>query len=467
MAAKILFLYPNLNGIRRIPLGISILSSCLKKAGHLVELFDTTFYKQFDEENTRREKLGIVKIVDTSPYYKHVESNDVREGFIQAVKSFTPDIIGISLLQDDYHYTRHIINGIKKITDSFVIAGGVMPTLAPENVLRDLDVDAVMIGEGETAFVELVNEISSGKDPYSVSNLAYRKNGKIKKNQLALIVPMHTLPPHDYTIFNQEHLWRPFVGEMWKTGILELTRGCPYNCTFCANPNLNALYKGRGRIRTRNIDTFIDEAANLKKTYGLNLVAFNDENFLFLKELEEFAKKWTKNIGLPFMAQTRIETIERKKLEILKDAGCVTLMIGIESGDEEYRRKMLSRKYSNDDVVRVFRECREVGIRTTANNIIGYPYETEEHIKKTIELNRLCRSESITIAIFAPYLGCDLYELCIRDGLVVEGIPEVPIPTYKSCLKFPEEHHRMIEFYFNNFQNLVYSDKEIVHLNLP
>jgi radical SAM superfamily enzyme YgiQ (UPF0313 family) len=214
-------------------------------------------------------------------------------------------------------------------------------------------------------------------------------------------------------------------------------------------------------VRSRDVDVFMSEVKALQQKYDLELFAFNDENFLFLKDLESFVAKWKKNIDKPFMIQTRVETITKEKLLLLKDAGCITICIGIESGDEDFRRVELKRNYSNEDVLRVFRLCAEVGIRSTANNIIGYPHETEEHILSTIKLNKLCAPDSITNAIFTPYIGCELFDVCLNEKLILEELSANCTPFYETRLQFSQEHKDMIRFYFDNFNDFVFGDKTI------
>lgn len=461
MAINILFVYPNINGIRRIPLGISILSACAKKAGHQVALFDATFYKKTDFENERRENLGIVKKVDLSRKYSYIPSSRLKNDFRKKIRGFNPDLIAVSFLQDEYYHAQSILSGIKKYTKAFVVAGGVMPTLAPAEVLKEIELDAVMIGEGENAFVKLAEKLAANQDPFTTPNLAYFKNSRLRHNALSPLVDLNDLPFYDYSIFSDEHFWKPFIGHSWRTGYVELTRGCPFSCSFCANPTLNNMYQKQVRIRSKKIDRFMAEALTLKNKYKLELFAFNDENFLFVKDLKEFAVKWKRTIKLPFMIQTRVETISLEKLKLLKEAGCITISIGIESGDEQFRHAVLNRRYSNEQLKQVFADCRTVDIRSTANNMIGFPDETEEQIKQTIKLNRECSPDSLTTAIFAPYLGCTLQQKCVQKGLIAEGVLKADNPTYKSSLNFSPAHKEMISYYFQNFQELVFSAKEI------
>jgi len=165
---KVLFIYPNISGARRIPLAISILSSCLKKAGYSVDVFDATFYQKKDKANDLRVKIGIFKDVDMSSVYTRVEEGDTREDFIKKVASYKPDIIAVTLLQDNYFLSQKILKGVKNYSTAFVVAGGHLPTSDPQKVLSGLDIDAVVMGEGEIAIVELADNIVNKRDPYTL-----------------------------------------------------------------------------------------------------------------------------------------------------------------------------------------------------------------------------------------------------------------------------------------------------------
>lgn len=455
MPARILFIYPNASGIRRIPLGISILSACLKRAGHVVELFDTTFYTKSDTDNDRRESLGIVLKVDMSSVHSMRHEGDPVQDLHEQISAFRPDIIAVSLLQDNYHFAHHLISGIKSVTNAYVVIGGVMPTLVPGFILRSMSADAVIVGEGETAMVQLADMVAMKGDVESTPNLAFLRDGEIIRNHLSSVVDLSSLPDHDYDLFHPEHLWRPFIGKRWKCGYIELTRGCPYSCSFCANSAFNSLYGTHGRMRSRDVARLIEEARRARDRFDLSLFAFSDENFLSMPQMNGFLECWKRDVGIGFMVQTRVETISREKVEALKNAGCLTISIGIESGDLEFRRSVLKRNYSNERAIEAFRICREIGVRTTANNIIGFPGETEVQIRKTIDLNRACEPDSVSVAIFAPYLGSELHEIARKDGLIDDEVPELDALMYASCLKFEREHHEMLRHYFDKFQTLV------------
>ena len=454
---RILLVYPNVHGIRRIPLALSYLSACLKQDGHEVQLFDATFYRPSDEDNDRREELEIVKPVDMSSVYRTHISSDMRSDFIRQIEALDPDVIGVSLLQDNFDLTRGLLAGIKQRSRALVVIGGIMPTLAPELVLKQIDCDAVIVGEGESAFPELVNRLSNHSDWRATRNLRYLDGERLVANPMAAPVDLDTLPPLDYSLFEPEHLWRPFDGACWKAGYFELTRGCPYGCTFCANTTINSLYGAKGRIRHKTVGLFIEQAKKLVADNALNFGVFCDENFLSLRELQEFSRLWAGEIRIPFIIQTRPESITDDRMRLLAEAGCASISIGIESGDEEFRRKILNRNYSNARLIEAFQICKKHGIRTTANNMIGFPMETEANIKETILLNQQCKPDSVSVAIFAPYIGCALYQYCrdndlIDDGSMLSGDAHM----YKTSLNLDASWKQMIARYFDNFNRLVY-----------
>ena len=201
----------------------------------------------------------------------------------------------------------------------------------------------------------------------------------------------------------------------------------------------NKLYKGeKCHIRSKRPERLVDEVHTLANTHNLEFILFGDENFLITPKviLRQLADFWIKGVGLPFFCSARAEFVNEEKIRILKDMGCHTLAIGIECGNEEYRKKFLKRHMSNKKIKDAFDLCKKYGIRTTANNMIGLPYETEEIVKKTIDLNIEIQPDSCSNSIFAPYIGTELHRICVKEKFIEDGIPE-EISMRKSILHMP------------------------------
>ena len=132
--------------------------------------------------------------------------------------------------------------------------------------------------------------------------------------------------------------------------------------------------------------------------------------------LEEFAEKYPAEVGIPFTTACHPKLVTEEKINLLKKAGCVSLSIGIETGDDEYRKKILNRTDSIDDVVQAFTLAKNAGIRTMAFNMMGLPFYTREIYEKTIELNRAAGVKYPTVSFFYPFMGTKLREIAIENN---------------------------------------------------
>ena len=400
-----------------IPVGISLLSSCLKNAGHDIMLFDTTFYRTSDKtgDDARVETLQIKK-TNLAQYGIHPKENMI-EDFQKIISSYEPDIIGFSVVES----THHIMIKLLDVLDSYqgkVIVGGIHATMCPDLILNHKNVDMVCIGEGEGAIVDLANRIEKKEDISGILNIYQKKNGKIEATPTRTLVNMDDLPFQDWSIYEKERLYKPMGGKVWISGPIELQRGCPYSCTFCVNFKLKEKF-GKGYVRQKSIEKFILEVKDKQKQYGINYLYLVAENFLGMddKYFNEFVTYY-QSIKLPFWIETRPETITEEKLKQLKEIGCEGISIGVEHGNDNFRRTMLNRYVSNDVIIKAFKIAKKSGIRVSANNIIGFPEETRELIFDTIELNRTLQPDNIIVNIFCPYRGTKLFDMCVSKGYI-------------------------------------------------
>ena len=198
----------------------------------------------------------------------------------------------------------------------------------------------------------------------------------------------------------------------------------------------------------------------MKKKYFLEIVFFNDENFMMMEEdrLEEFCRKFKERINLPFFIQTRPETLlDEKKVRMLKKTNCATIGIGIESGSEKIRREILNRQTPDYVYEKAFANCNKYKIRTTAYAIMGLPFETEEDILATANFCKKLNAESVGISIFAPYHGTKLRKICIEQGFIEDRYYEDISMRNSSILKMPQLSNEKLEELYYSFNSLVYA----------
>ncbi len=451
---RILFLYPNERGMSTIPPSIAGLSQILKDQGHQTALFDTTFYK-FDDELSIEDSDKITMKTLTNRPVLDIDDDDIHfkkttrsavEDFRSVVNDFKPDLIAVSCTETTF------LRGIKIIDESRNLGiknifGGVFPTFAPNFVMNYSNVDMLCVGEGENAIIDLANSISNEDDYSNVTNLWIRqKNGAIKKNSVSRPVDIDQLPPvTDIGLFGEERFYRPMGGKIRRLLPVETHRGCPYTCAFCNSPAQNRLYgdgdflKGMSFFRKKSMDLVKTEIKNHIEKYDVEYIYFWADTFLAWneKEFNEFCEMYSE-INLPFWCQTRIETIDEEKFKKLKKIGLDRITFGMEHGNEEFRRDVVKRDYSNEDAVKKIKLVEDLGITFSVNNIIGFPDETRELAFDTIELNRRFNSDNTSCSIFVPFHGTELHELCVSKGYLDPNIICAVSNSGESLLNMPQ-----------------------------
>ena len=383
---KILFVNSNLMQKENISLGIAYLSSYIKKQGHKTELMDYTW-------------------------------GGTAQDCLDKIKNTSPDIIGFSPRTGEIPFCFSVAAKIKKqYPDMPVIFGGVHPTVAPEETINNESVDIVCIGEGEDALTELLDRMENNLDISQIKNLWLKKNGQIIRNDVGPIdKDLNTRPFPDRELFDYER----YLNANAYDGEVMASRGCPYNCSYCINSTLGAGYKDKGN---RDVVDVIKEIKFLIENYKINRITFQDEMFTINKGwLREFSEKYSINFSLPFMCNARVETLDSEVCDLLKNAGCSSLNVGVEAGNSEIRRNVLNRNMSNEAIIKGFRTAKEKGLRIYAYNMIGAPYETVANIKETMELNRQIRPDDLQATIFQPYPGTKLYTVCKEKGWIKDG----------------------------------------------
>ncbi|MBU7017097.1 MAG: B12-binding domain-containing radical SAM protein [Theionarchaea archaeon] len=422
--AKILLVFANGFMDNLIPVGISLLSACLKKENHTVDLFDTTFYRTRDRtgDEARAETLQ-VKETNLEDLGLHEKKSDLIDDFIQVVTRVNPDLIAFSVLESTYYIALELIRGIKNY-DIPIIIGGVYVSMAPEDVIKEEGVDIICVGEGEEALVELASRMDDKEDYSDILNLWVKRNGKIIKNPLRPLVDLNTLPMLDWSLYEKERFYKPMGGKIWICAPIEIARGCPHRCSFCCNAGLQDLYKGTGYFpREKGIEKFIEEVKIKSREYNLQYLYIVGENFLQMND-EKFSTftELYKEIGLPFWFETRPETITLERIKELRKIRCEGISVGVEHGNEQFRRTVLNRFVSNEKMIESFRIARDSGIRISANNIVGFPTETRELFFDTVELNRKLQAEYLMMSIFSPYKGTKLRLLCEEKGYIPKSV---------------------------------------------
>ncbi len=384
---RVLFLMATFNSKAKYHPGIASLSAVLKRDGH-----DTSFLS-----------------VNTMDY-------DYISDFIE---TYRPDVIAISTNSHQYHYVKKITPFIcEKFNNIKVIAGGVHPTLN-ENVMNELSgLDAVCRGEGEIPLLQYINSLKAGEEPRDIPNMTLRTEQGINNNVVTYYVEdLDSLPYPDYSIF--PNFKKP--GKINFPMRFFFNRGCPFNCTYCCNHKLKELFPEKERyVRYKSPKRVVDELLYFSDLYDFDHYVVDDDIFTLNKKwLLEFCSLYPDKMKQKtFEVNVRVGTADRQMLKAIKNIGCTLIKIGIESGSENLRQRILGRFIAQDKIVETAQMVKSLGLRLHTFNMIGSPNETRRDVWKTITLNRRIGPDKTQLTVFYPYKNTILGDCCIDKGLV-------------------------------------------------
>lgn len=382
--SRVLLLYPNLSMSFALPHSIAVLSSCLRKRGCMVGLFDSTMYKPLvgKSDDDLRVELGQFVHVDVPG----VKTGDMYQDFQKLVDGFCPDIIMVSFVDNTVDLGLKLLGSLDEHV--FTIAGGVSVVCDPDRFKDNPLLDLVWDGRAED-FIG----VESGFE--------------------------------DYTVFDKERFYRPWSGKLLKTIPLHTGRVCPYSCGFCCAKTIRDRF---GYTKT-DVDDIISELSFQNHLHNPKFIHITSESFLSMpiKDLKQFAEFYNKEIYLPFWCQSHIKDINKEKIDILSGMGCFKIAIGIECGNEEYRCVMVNKFFSNKQAIVAMDIIGRSDIRVGLNSIVGFPMDTKGMIDDTIRLNQelynilewhKCPEVQVNCYIFQPYYGTALRSFCEKHNLL-------------------------------------------------
>ena len=378
-------------------IGVESIMAYLKSKGHLVELI----YEPALGDN------GYIDI----PFLNKFFYND--ELVINKAIRFKPDLIAFSAITNLYMPIKKLARTFKKVLPNVpIICGGIHPTSLPDETIKEDCFDMICLGEGEGAMEDLLQRMREKRSYTDIKNLWVKDDtGKVHKNDKRPVIrPLESLPKPDKSLFAK-------YGALTSRIMIMTTRGCPFACTFCVNSFRNAAYSGEVYLRQRSVDDVIEDMIDIKKTYKPKKFRFEDDVFAFnQKWLNDFKVAYKKHIDLPFHCYVTPSTAKDDILKSLKEAGCESVSMGIQSGSEKIRTKLLHRRHSDELIIAAAQRIKKHGLKLQAEYIFGFPEETPEEMWKSFELNDKLDAYNTASFIFYPYPKTALADYSIEHG---------------------------------------------------
>ncbi len=359
------------------PLGIAILAGYLEEKDYSVSIIDF--------ETSRVKSKEEIK--------EHIKEED-------------PDVVGVSFFTYDRFEAVKVANAAKEL-GKVVIGGGLHVTFDSADTLQSVpSIDIGVLGEGEETLFELMKLLENDGSLQDIQGIAWRRDGKVVINQpRPLISDLDSLPMPAYHLLPMDkYPYHQILG----------SRGCPYNCIFCASPEF-----WRRKVRFRSYNLVIDEIEHLIKNYGLKEFDFKDD-ILFLN------RKWTRNlcnkllernISIRWNCLGRVDTIDKPLFKLMRKTGCNTIRFGIESGNERIL-KVINKNITKQQVRHAVKVAKEIPFVVGTLFMLGHPSETVQEMEETCQLAIELNAEHYNFKPTDIYPGTQLFHLAVEEGLL-------------------------------------------------
>lgn len=363
------------------PFGPMILSAILKQKGHNIT-------------------LGVLK----------------KEDVIKKIFSYKPDILAYSMMSVDMKDMKRFNDSLRKKAKIFTILGGSHATL-DRGCINDNGIDAICVGEGDKAMLDVVGCLESGKDIRGIPNIMTKEDNQLNINNF--IEDLDELPFMDRgLVYDYPEMARFGIKGVWTS------RGCLFPCPYCFNNRYNEVYRNKGRIvRRRSVDSIIKETEQLMRNYRASFIRIQDDVFVYRADdwLKEFSEKWPKHIGLPFYCLLRSELVTDEMAYYLKKAGCFSICMSIESADDDVRIRMMRRRVTKEQLEKAFKIFKKHKINVYANTMLALPFTSLGQDIGSLDFAIKVKPEMPNFSIFMPYPGTDLGDYCVKRGVYDEA----------------------------------------------
>jgi anaerobic magnesium-protoporphyrin IX monomethyl ester cyclase len=333
------------------------------------------------------------------------------EEFKSEISKRQPSIVGITSTTLTYKSALQIAKIAKEAHPNCVtVLGGCHATFWDDKALQECPhLDVVVRKEGENTLLELVQRLEAGKSFHDVLGTTCRMDKEITRNpDRPYIENLDGLP------FPAHHLWP--IERLRKYGKViypvMTSRGCVYWCDFCAAVRMF----GR-RYRMRSPENVVDELEFLHNTHGADQFTFYDDAFTVnqLRTAEICEEIKNRKLKIKWDCETRVDMVTKELLLKMKEAGCIAVWFGVESGSQQVLDDM-GKGFSIAQTIRAAKWAKEAGLMTVASVILGFPGETKETAWKTIKLVEKINPNDVGYYIATPYPGTPLYDFVKENG---------------------------------------------------
>jgi len=287
------------------------------------------------------------------------------------------------------------------------------------------NIDIAVIGEGEYTMLDIIRFFEGNKKIDDVQGIAHRRDEKVVLNSpRPFNKNLDDLPYPAYHLVDMEQYLNPKRIEYrsFQNRALSMitSRGCPFNCSFCSVH----LHMGK-TFRAHSVDYVVGHIEHLVNKYQVKTIYFEDDNLTFdIKRFETICDKILEK-DIKFQWETpngvRADYLTLDLLKKMKKTGCQSVFVGVESGDQYVLDKIIGKNLRLKNVIKFAEKCKKIGLKTGAFYIIGFPGETKETMRNTVEFALMLKRKydvGMHLLFATPSYGTRLYEECRKEGYI-------------------------------------------------
>ncbi len=432
-----------------LPIGLAYILGAIKDKNLEIKAIDALGESPFMKDAKKFSNKNLILGLDNNQILDRIEN-------------FVPEIILItSMFSPDWLILRDLINKLKnKFPQSIIIAGGEHFSAMPEFSLNESKIDCIVTGEGEETIKEIIDKIFDGTFWTSQIKGTYLKRGDSIKygGDRERVRCLKNMPWPAWEYFQINKMLDNGIGNTsnQKNNIrpmpLNATRGCPYRCTFCSNPQM------WGKLwRARPAEDVVKEIKHLNETYEANHFDFTDLTLAVKKEwLIEFCNEMIKakmNITWGLPSGTRSEVLDYPILKLLKDAGLNDIDYAPESGSEKIL-KIMKKQITIKNLLSSIKSAHDVGLKIKVNIILGYPEENRKDVLDTMWFAVKCSyygADDMLVTPLSIYPGSEIHAQVKKDRNIIYDDKYFESLTDQGSLNLSEcysKHYSKVELFF-------------------
>ncbi len=373
------------------PVGLGLIAASLKAKGHNITVLDN----------------------ETECLNKYELSDYIKQS--------GHDIFGITAMATQYNYVKGLIRMIKELTGKPVILGGPLATYSHKTVLEKTNVDICVIGEGEETAVDLIDNLDNLKN---VTGIAFKGNGDVvctsprvnRESRDAYLMPAYELfKMHPY-LGKQQVQYEGWGAKYLNKDVANIINigistgiGCPYHCKFCSRSVIKS--------RLRSIDNIIAEIKYCIDRFGIKGVRFLDD-LLIINEKRTFELcEKIKPLNIVWSGQARTNILNDKIAKAMKEAGCIGIGFGYESGSNRMLKAM-HKQVTVEDHKKATLAAKRNGLSIRVQIMFGYPGENKESVEETIAFFKEIEIPPRRFNVLTPLPGSELYDECLKNETI-------------------------------------------------